>query len=132
MYSYSKTSQSRKGTCHPLIQEWLDEVIKYVDCTIACGYREKTEQNLCFESGASNVKWPDSNHNKIPSLAVDVYPFVNGRMVNGDEEGDNDIIIHFAGILKGIALVKGYPIRWGGDWKGFKGDYPHWEIYISV
>jgi hypothetical protein len=40
-----------------------------------------------------------------------------------------------AGLVKGIALQKGYVIRWGGDWSGkalFKdqtfNDYPHFEL----
>ncbi len=50
-------------------------VIKRVNCTIACGYRGEAEQNAAVKAGTSKLKFPFGNHNKLPSLAVDVYFF---------------------------------------------------------
>ncbi len=41
MPEFSNTSKARLATCHPDIQEVMNEVIKYFDCTILEGYRVK-------------------------------------------------------------------------------------------
>lgn len=75
MFSYGKTSIKRLKTCHPLLQLVMNRVIVAYDCTILCGYRGESEQKQAFDAGRSQVNWPDSNHNREPSLAVDVAPW---------------------------------------------------------
>ncbi|MHC4700772.1 MAG: M15 family metallopeptidase domain-containing protein, partial [Planctomycetota bacterium] len=55
-----------------LVTRIKDEV---TDISLVSGYRDFMEQNALFEAGASTVRWPDSKHNKRPSLAVDLQPF---------------------------------------------------------
>ena len=64
-------------------------------------------------SGKSQVDWPDSKHNDYPSEAVDIAPYANGILWD-----DNEGFTLLAGIIKGIALMKGYDIRIGVDWDG--------------
>jgi hypothetical protein len=46
-----------------------------IDFKILCGHREEKEQNEAFNKGNSKLKWPQSKHNSLPSLAVDIAPF---------------------------------------------------------
>jgi peptidoglycan L-alanyl-D-glutamate endopeptidase CwlK len=109
MPEFSATSKERLATCHPELQRLFNEVIKHFDHTIACGYRNKIDQDVAYATRKSNAKWPNSKHNKTPSLAVDAYPYpVNFK--------DIERICYFAGWVEGAALSLGIKIRWGGDW----------------
>ena len=72
MPRFGKTSKRRLATCHEDLQEILNEVIKYFDCSVLCGHRGEADQNKAYESGHSKVKWPNGRHNKKPSIAVDI------------------------------------------------------------
>jgi peptidoglycan L-alanyl-D-glutamate endopeptidase CwlK len=104
------------------------EVIKHVDCSIICGYRNEADQNKAFESGASKLKFPRSMHNRMPSLAVDAI-----RHPIQYENTENHLL--FAGFVLGVAEVLGVKLRWGGDWdRDFKQenetfrDFLHFEL----
>jgi peptidoglycan L-alanyl-D-glutamate endopeptidase CwlK len=92
-------------------------VILEYDNTIVDGYRGKKEQNEAFERGDSQVKYPNSKHNSIPSEAVDSAPYeVNGI------DWKRTQCAHYAGYVKGVAdrlytegLMK-HRIRCGIDW----------------
>lgn len=128
MYKFGKTSQARLDTCHPKLQEILNEAIKYTDFSVTCGYRSEADQQKAFESGDSKLKYPKSKHNTKPSMAVDVAPWPI----------DWDNIPRFAilaGIIKGIAMAKGIDVRLGCDWAGDGDitnqkfmDWPHIEL----
>lgn len=53
----------------------MNEVIKYYDCSIVYGHRGEIAQNEAYAAGNSQVKWPNSKHNKFPSHAVDAAPY---------------------------------------------------------
>ena len=127
MPKFSKTSLERLSSCDIRLQNLFHEIIKYQDCTIIEGYRGKEVQNHFFAKGTSKLKWPDSNHNKYPSRAVDViaYPI---QWENGLRNA------MFAGLVLGIAFKMGIPIRAGIDWnQNFDptdnwNDVPHFEL----
>jgi len=134
MPSFSKTSKKKLDTCHQDLQIIFNYVIQHFDCTIVCGYRNKIAQNKAYEDGFSHVLYPCSNHNKIPSMAVDVVPW--------PIEWENiDRMKYFAGRVLGTAdMLKRYgaithSVRWGGDWDmdnflkdtNFH-DFPHFEL----
>lgn len=128
MPSFSKSSKKQLETCHPILQEILNEVIKYVDFKILEGHRTEELQNLYYEQGKSKLKFPNSKHNKLPSLAVDIAPWPI-------DWNDKTRFYFLAGVVKGIASAKGYKIRHGGDWDSdndFKDqtffDLPHFEL----
>lgn len=122
MPRFSKRSKSRLKTCDNELQTLFNEVVVRYDCTILCGHRGKTAQNKAFNDGFSKLKYPNSNHNKIPSMAVDVAPYVGKARGNIDWKDINQFY-HFAGYVRGVAerlLNEGvltYSLRWGGDWK---------------
>ena len=115
MPEYNERSEARLKECHEDLQMIFYEVIKYFDCSIICGQRGEKEQNEAFEMGLSQLKYPKSNHNKSPSLAVDAVPYpVEWNNINR--------MRLFAGFVLGIASqlkANGFidhDIRWGGDW----------------
>lgn len=120
MPAFGKKSKERLATCHQDLQDLFNSVITEADCTIICGHRGQKEQDEAFEKGFSKLKWPHGNHNKMPSMAVDVCPLP----VNWD---DIEAFKKFAEVVKCHNAKLGLNVTWGGDWASFK-DYPHWEI----
>lgn len=108
---FNRLSNERLATCAQPLQDILQEAIKHVDFTVLCGHRDKEEQDEAFRTKKSTLMWPDSKHNKVPSLAVDVAPFpVDWK--------DTVRFARLAGYLERIADEKGIAIRWGADWNG--------------
>jgi len=117
---WSKRSAQRLETCDDDLIVVFDDVVKIYDCTILCGFRNEMDQMRAYTSGRSKLKFPDSKHNNIPSMAVDVVPWP----IDWD---DLYRFFHLAGIVKGMAYARGVEIIWGGDWKTFK-DFPHYQL----
>jgi peptidoglycan L-alanyl-D-glutamate endopeptidase CwlK len=130
---FGKTSRERLETCHPDIQEVLNEAIKHYDFVVVCGHRNKEEQDKAYAQGLSKARWPDSKHNTFPSMAVDVAPYdASKRAIDWN---DRTAFARLAGFIQGLAAAKGIKLRYGGDWDGdgimeeekFR-DLPHLEI----
>ncbi len=137
MNSFSETSKARLKTCHKDLQILFAHVIQDYDCSIICGHRDQPEQDKAFAEGASTKKYPNSKHNKIPSLAVDVAPFEKGHGIDWKPRQMG----YFAGYVKGIADrlfrigVISHRIRLGIDWDSDNDiddekfiDAPHFEL----
>ena len=128
MPRFSSASRARLESCHDDIQRVFHEVIKHFDCTILEGHRSESKQNRMVEEGKSQVRWPDSRHNALPSRAVDVAPFPI-------DWNDRERFSLFAGFVLGTAKAMGITLRWGGDWdmdtevgdNSFD-DLPHFEL----
>lgn len=139
MPKYSQTSTKRLSTCHVDLQLIFNTVIDKYDNSILCGYRGEQAQTQAFQDGLSQVKFPNSRHNTLPAMAVDVGPyFVDLRNTDWD---DHKAFALFAGYVKRVAdelLEQGaitHRIRWGGDWNGDGRtldetfvDLPHFEL----
>ena len=121
MPRFSRISKARLLTCHSDLQRLMNEVIKHIDITVFEGRRGEQKQNEYFDSGASELRWPDGNHNKNPSTAVDIVPYPL----------DWDDIERFrdqAHFVKGVAAGMGIGIVSGGlEWTTLK-DWPHFEL----
>lgn len=128
-YKYSTRSEQRLLECDIRLQSIFRELLKFYDHTIVCGHRNAKDQNAAYEAGNSKVQWPNSKHNDVPSMAVDVIPYPDGW--------DSIKSFYFmAGAVKAIAEKQGVRIRWGGDWSmdnDFNDqtfmDLAHFEIY---
>ena len=128
MPSFGKSSQDKLATCDPRLQKVFNEVIKHFDCTVIEGHRGEAAQNKAFAEGKSKLKYPQSKHNKTPSLAADVLPYPI-------DWNDTNRMRYFAGFVVGIAATMGIKIRWGGDWNqntelkdNSFNDLPHFEL----
>ena len=135
MARYSERSKMKLATCHKDLQIVFNVVIKYFDNTIICGNRGEQAQMKAYNDGFSKVKYPNSKHNQLPSMAVDAIPYpIDWKDVNR--------MRYFAGFVVGIAQVLydnktiKHRVRWGGDWdkdtdlndQRFN-DFPHFELY---
>ncbi len=128
MPKFSSKSKLRLATCHQDIQDVFNEVVKHFDCSVLEGHRSEEDQNTANEKGFSQVRWPDSTHNAVPSLGIDVVP-------DPIDWEDRERFTYFAGVVRGIAWSMGINLRWGGDWDRDTqvndnkfDDLPHFEL----
>jgi peptidoglycan L-alanyl-D-glutamate endopeptidase CwlK len=132
---FSKTSLARLATCDPRIQEIMKIAIvrTKVDFGIAEGHRSLADQQKYFAEGKSEKDGiiKISKHQADPSLAVDVYGYVNGKSCYSVA-----VLCYLAGLLNAIAVELGYDLHWGGNFdddgeiitdQNFV-DLPHHEI----
>ncbi len=144
-YPFSEESKKELETCHPDLQRLFNAVSLHYNCKITGGYRGKEAQDSYFEDGLSKLKFPDSKHNKQPSLAVDAGPYpiswpvdvILEDMTAAEKEQVNRLVrwYHFCGYVKGVADTIGVKIRQGCDWNGNNvftdqkfNDLPHTEL----
>jgi len=113
MPSFGRRSKKNLSTAHFDLQLLFTRVVKYFDCSVLCGFRDKESQNEAFHSGRSKVLWPNSKHNSKPSYAIDVAPYYTGEGVPWD---NRERFIIFAGFVLGLAASMDIELRWGGDW----------------
>jgi peptidoglycan L-alanyl-D-glutamate endopeptidase CwlK len=115
MPEFSKVSLDRLDTCHHDLQLIACEVVRLFDCSVLEGHRGHDRQTLLFQKGLSRVEWPDSEHNSMPSMAMDLAPYP----ISWDDEGR---FYFFAGYVSCVAvrlMEEGkitHRVRWGGDW----------------
>lgn len=139
MPHFSNISKERLQTCVNDLRVLFGHVIQNYDCTIVEGHRGKERQNKAYAEGKSQLRWPNSKHNKYPSLAVDAAPYEKRGI-----DWSYTQMAFFAGYVLGIADqlyatgVISHKIRAGIDWNGnrdiddetFK-DAPHFEIILN-
>lgn len=102
------------------------------DCTVIEGHREEAEQLEMLRTGRSQLPWPKSKHNQLPSRAIDLGPYYPGE---GIPWNDRERWLAFGGFVLGTANAHGILVRWGGDWDGDRQfrdqsfhDMPHFEL----
>lgn len=112
MPKFGKKSMEKLLTCHEDLQKVFLHVITHYDCTVTQGIRGEEEQNDFYRKGLSKLKYPQSKHNKNPSLAVDVVPYIKGKGISYDHKQ----CYNFGGFVIGVATMMNIKLRWGGDW----------------
>lgn len=119
-FKYSQTSLERLHTCHSDLITICKKAIERspVDITVVCGHRGKDDQDQAYSNGYSDLKWPFSKHNEWPSKAVDLAPYINGKIEWNNING----LYLIAGIVISIAYSINVKIRWGGAWNGTLND----------
>jgi len=136
---YSDRSKGKLKTCDKRLQLIFNKAIKHFDHTILFGHRDYTDQTKAFNEGKSKLSWPDSKHNKFPSLGIDAAPYpipekwgaISWDILTKGVKKDNiEIIKHqikelhkfyyFAGYILGIANGLDIRLRCGADWNGDK------------
>ena len=143
MNKWSKKSLAQYKTLHPDLQVLSDYVLAVHDCSLFQGHRDKETQNKYFKNKTSKVMFPFSKHNKTPSEAMDLAPYMTK-----EDPYDMERVLYFAGIVMGIANklyddgLMSHKVKWGGTWsqkadaifqfdvdQGFF-DGIHWELVI--
>jgi len=141
MYRFGTKSKAQLKTAHKDLQKIMNEAIKItdVDFGIAEGHRSIEKQKQYFEDGKSKLDGINkkSKHNYSPSMAVDIYAYVNNNA-----SWDNEHLSYLAGIIHAVSemlfeqKITNHKLRWGGNWdrdgviladQSFD-DRPHFEL----
>ena len=132
MPKFGKCSLENLSQLDPRLQDVLSSAIDIVDFAIICGYRGQKDQDAAYAAGNSSLKYPESNHNKQPSLAADLIPT---PFLDPDDWNDRPRFAFLMGVIKGVANTKGIRVRFGFDWDGDTNwkehklqDWPHVEL----
>ena len=133
-YQWGARSVSRLQTGHLLLVTLFTRVIRRpdlpLDLSVLCGHRTRAEQDAAVARGASRLRWPKSKHNRTPSHAVDVAPFVGGAVSWAWPHYHAvapAIRAEWAAMQAEGLVPAGVGLVWGGDWQSFP-DGPHWEL----
>jgi len=114
----SVESEKKLSQCHSLLQAVIRHAAREMDMNVSCGHREQDEQDAAFTSGKSKVQWPNGKHNSLPSLAVDVQPLINGKIIWGNTPREMFQIGYMSGRIMQAAKDMDVKVRWGADWDG--------------
>lgn len=145
-FRFSKASLDRLATVHPKLQAVARRALELttVDFSVTQGNRTRDEQMRLYGKGRTaaqciakgvptsyarpneaKVTWT-LNSNHIGGRAIDVAPFVNGKL-EWDENGKLGLWPKIAAAFKQAAKELNIAITWGGDWSETK-DRPHFEL----
>lgn len=135
-FKFSKRSEERLVGVHPNLLKVVRRALEITktDFTVIEGVRSLETQRKYVASGASRAM--SSKHLKQADgygHAVDLYPWVNGRLVNDwtvewlTPAESKAAWANVAEAMKRAAAELGVKIKWGGDWLKFK-DGPHYEL----
>ena len=126
MFKFSKRSLSNLSSCEEALQSLANKSLANSpkDFTIICGYRNKADQDAAFARGDSQLKFPKSKHNILPSQAFDFAPY---PLDWHDIDSFKKIGHHILDTWDDMDESADWDIEWGGDWGKFK-DYPHIQI----
>lgn len=105
------------STCDQRLQTILHDVDAFVSFKVLEGHRNKEAQDAAFARGATKKKWPEGNHNTLPSRAVDIAPLSRQP---GDALSWSDVIAfgRLMGYVQACADRRGIKLRFGLDWDG--------------
>jgi peptidoglycan L-alanyl-D-glutamate endopeptidase CwlK len=121
----NKTALKKLSTCHPDIIRLAKAVNEIFPIQCICGHRNELDQDKAFQNGFSKLKYPNSKHNKTPSLAGDFVPDPDKNPAT-IEWGDIKSFELMCLTFEQKADELGIKIRLGRDFKFI--DWPHVEI----
>jgi len=126
MANWGKVSDVRLRSCKQPLQNIFDDLIFMLpwtdpisgitihDASILCGHRDEISQDLAYKQEKSLVQWPDSNHNELPSNAVDAAPYHAAKP--HIHWNDIDEMEAFKRLVFICAEKRDVRLRWGADW----------------
>jgi peptidoglycan L-alanyl-D-glutamate endopeptidase CwlK len=146
MYKFGDRSLKNLNTAHLDLQIVMKEALKtsMVDFGVSEGHRSIERQQKLFKEGKSRIDGVKrkGKHNYSPSLAVDIYAYVDGG--NSKYTFDKVHLAYLGGHIMAVAnklyadgTVK-HQLRWGGNWDGDGTllfdqklwDMPHFELIV--
>lgn len=117
-FKFSDRSLKNIAQCDERLQKIARELIKEMDVVVICGHRGEKDQEAAVKAGASKLHWPKSKHNKVPSLAFDAVPLVNGK-INWEARAE---FVRMREKMRAIADRLGIKVRF------ISWDLPHIEL----
>lgn len=112
MNQWGDRSLQVRATLDKRLQKVVDALLQHMDVTLISGYRSKATQNELFREGKSKLQYPQSKHNRYPSIAVDIQPYPYPTV----ERELWAALGYMAGLATIIGERYGVELRWGGDW----------------
>lgn len=143
MPRFSQRSKDNLIGVDPDLARVMNKAIKEspIDFTITEGLRSDQRQKDLYAQGRTKPGKRVTNADGVHNLsnhqdaadgrrdgfgsAVDLYPFVNGKVQVDGPDVDKWLRI-IAGHIKKVGRDMGIPIEWGGDWKFV--DAPHFQL----
>jgi hypothetical protein len=156
---YGESSLAVRSTLRTELVEIFDSLLTSgIDHSLICGFRNEYDQNALYyaDPPKTQLKWPHSKHNHLPSDAVDAVPYIRIDGLSGGIHWNKESIINqghtyafasktvadyvkqmcfFAGIVIERGRSLGYSITWGGDWDrdwsvmdNVFNDLPHYQF----
>ncbi len=133
-YRFSRRSLQRLETCHQDLVLLMVEALGAEDCpmdfTIIEGHRGEARQNQLRAEGKSQLRWPASKHNSLPSHAVDIAPYVDGA-ISWSWDHFNPLADHVLDTWARLVIEERttgqYRLTWGGSWTTLR-DGPHFQL----
>lgn len=121
----TSNSLSKLKECDPRLVKLIMRVDELYPVQVICGHRNKEDQDKAFAEKKSKLKFPDSKHNKKPSLAVDLVPDPdrNPKTISWTDMKEWQIMCH---VVEQAADELGINIRLGRDFSFV--DWPHIEL----
>ncbi len=117
-YRFGVQSEHKLRTCHSDLQRVIRRALAMgvIDITVIDGHRNQVRQDAYFYARPqkSKVRWPHGKHNRFPSDAVDVAPWVAGEI----PWDDSRYWYTLAGVVMAAAAVERVKLRAGYDWDG--------------
>lgn len=130
-HRWGRGSQLRRAELRPELQQFVDELLRRSPCdlTITDGHRDRAGQEAAFNRiingrRASNARWGQSPHNRLPSFAVDVAILDGSGQIPWNDRAAWDA---HGELGEQVARDLGLSIRWGGRFTGLY-DAPHFEL----
>ena len=131
MPHFSHISRERLLSCDSRLIAVCSDAIAFFDFSVISGNRTDEEQDILYAQGritdgpvVTYKRGGESIHNTMPSRAVDLAPWVNGRGIVWD---DISLFGELAGVIMYCAFLRDVDIVWGGHWPGFT-DRPHFQV----
>lgn len=129
MPKFSKTSMDLLLNAHLDLRMICLDVIKSYDFTILETHRDMKRQEALKKAKKTKLGFPQSNHNSMPSRAIDIAPYPI-------DWNNRERFYLLAGFMFQAAHTSNIKLRWGGDWDrdwNFKDqsfdDLVHFELF---
>lgn len=129
-FVFGEISESRLSTVYIPAQKIVRHALQLsdVDFSVICGHRNLVDQLKAYSDGNSPISGVDrySHHNFMPSLAVDLCPYVEGIGLVWDDSRLWESLVKAMFLSKNRLYGKNYYMEWGGNWQ--KPDKPHFQF----
>ena len=112
MYKYGKKSTHELSTCSFNIKRVFHAAIKIRDISVTEGHRTNQRQHMLFLEGKSKLDAGESEHNYVPSRAIDAHPWP----ITKEDWENREFWVEWSSWLKGFASGMGITLISGFDW----------------